>query len=150
MGLDMYAFRVGKEVELDPSGIDLKLGEAFMKHYGMTGDVGHEASEKARADKLFEQISYWRRFNMLHGWMEGLYESKGGQETFNCCAILLTDKDIDQLEADTKARSLAPTQGFFFGGQEIEDGDWEEIESFIAKARGVIANGDRVIYDSWW
>ena len=53
MGLDMYAFSV--DVEVARGGVtDVALGDNA------------------------EQISYWRKFNALHGWMEDLYRSKYG------------------------------------------------------------------------
>mgnify|MGYP002652510931 CR=1 FL=1 len=56
--------------------------------------------------------------------------------------------DLDRLEADIRAGNLPPTSGFFFG--ETDGSETNDDLEFIAKARGAIANGKTVFYDSWW
>ena len=127
MGLDMYAYTVPANAENE----DFKFMLA----------EGQETSE----------ISYWRKFNALHGWMEDLYRSLGGEDSFNCVPIKLTAERLDMLEAACSSKQLQPRQGFFFGGQdELDEEDYEAVEEFIAKARSCIASGKDVYYDSWW
>ena len=94
------------------------------------------------------ELHYWRKHPNLHGWMQGLYGEKGGTQTFNCTPVLLTIADLDRLEADIRAGNLPPTSGFFFG--ETDGSETNDDLEFIAKARGAIANGKTVFYDSWW
>lgn len=121
MGLDMYAFTTPEN---------------------LTANVDFRAEHHA----LLHQ---WRKHPNLHGWMRALYYAKGGvAEQFNCRAVVLTDEDLDRLEADIRAESLPHTQGFFFGetdGTEIDDD-----LAFIEKARAAMAQGLTVFYDSWW
>jgi len=126
MGLDMYAFIV--DVEVARGGVtDVALGDNA------------------------EQISYWRKFNALHGWMEDLYRQKGGsKESFNCTTVRLTANDLDRLEMDTGNNKLVPINGFFFGVQEIYPEDLESIADFVKLARQAISDGKAVFYDSWW
>jgi len=126
MGLDMYAFSV--DVEVARGGVtDVALGDNA------------------------EQISYWRKFNALHGWMEDLYRQKGGsKESFNCTTVRLTANDLDRLEMDTGNNKLVPVNGFFFGVQEIDSEDIESVAGFVKLARQAIADGKAVFYDSWW
>ena len=126
MGLDMYAFSV--DVEVARGGVtDVALGDNA------------------------EQISYWRKFNALHGWMEDLYRQKGGsKESFNCTTVRLTANDLDRLEMDTGNNKLVPVNGFFFGVQEIDSEDLESVATFIKVARQALADGKAVFYDSWW
>jgi len=126
MGLDMYAFSV--DVEVARGGVtDVALGDNA------------------------EQISYWRKFNALHGWMEDLYRQKGGsKESFNCTTVRLTANDLDRLEMDTGNNKLVPVNGFFFGIQEIDSEDIESVAGFVKLARQAIADGKAVFYDSWW
>jgi hypothetical protein len=126
MGLDMYAFSV--DVEVARGGVtDVALGDNA------------------------EQISYWRKFNALHGWMEDLYRQKGGsKESFNCTTVRLTANDLDRLEMDTGNNKLIPVNGFFFGIQEIDSEDIESVAGFVKLARQALADGKAVFYDSWW
>jgi hypothetical protein len=121
MGLDMYAFVMKDQ----PSqAVDFTAGAAI-------------------------QLHYWRKHPDLHGWMEMLYRAKGGSaSSFNCVTVQLTNADIEQLEADIRAKQLPHTEGFFFGssdGKEFHD----DLE-FIAKARAAFAEAQTVYYTSWW
>lgn len=134
MGLDMYAYTapidmVGeKEVDLN----DLLFIDG-----------------KAR-DGVKTDFAYWRKFNNLHWWMHELYYRKGGErQTFNCTTVRLMPEDLDKLWAD--APTLKPQGGFFWGEVELmTKEDIEEVQQFVINARGAIAQGKAVIYDSWW
>ena len=126
MGLDMYAFAVKADSFGD------RVVDAVMDDDAM-------------------QISYWRKFNALHGWMEDLYRLKGGaKDSFNCTTVRLDLKDLDRLEMDTGNNKLIPRNGFFFGAQEIDSEDLESVATFVKVARQAIADGKAVFYDSWW
>jgi hypothetical protein len=94
------------------------------------------------------ELHYWRKHPALHGWMQQLYDAKGGGQEFNCVPLKLDSKDLDNLEAAIKGNELPETVGFFFGtttGDETED----DLD-FVTKARQAIADGYTVLYDSWW
>ena len=117
-----------------------------------------------------EELTYWRKHNRLHGWMEQLWEDKGKpnapqQESpmgdFNCIPVQLTLSDLEQLEAHIEGKSLPETGGFFFGDDSYsyEDEDLNESGGyyhketdleFIKLARKAIEEGKEVYYDSWW
>jgi hypothetical protein len=127
MGLDMYAFTVSEKDARD-NVVDFRNDEIES-----------------------EEIFYWRKFNALHGWMEGLYRMKGGtKESFNCTTVRLNLWDLERLEMDTGNNKLVPINGFFFGEQTIYPEDLESVASFVAKARQAISEGKAVYYDSWW
>lgn len=124
MGLDMYAFSTKAKLnkEVDFSTTNLKP----------------------------EEVHYWRKHPNLHGWMHELYLSKGGDKhsDFNGDCVVLTEKDLNELESDIKDGSLPDTSGFFFGqtdGDEVQD----DLD-FVTKAREVIKEGKTVYYTSWW
>ena len=123
MGLDMYAFSTNAKPKTD---VDFET-----KNFKP------------------EEVHYWRKHPNLHGWMQNLYDKKGGTESdFNGDCVVLTEFDLEILEEDIKNNNLPNTSGFFFG----ESGD-DEIENdliFVAKAREAIANGKTVYYTSWW
>ena len=101
--------------------------------------------------KNFEQseIHYWRKHPNLHGWMQNLYEMKGGTSPdFNGDCVVLDILDLDNLEADIKNGNLPDTSGFFFG-QSHPDSDLDDLD-FVEKAREEIKNGKTVYYTSWW
>ncbi len=127
MGLDMYAFTVDATT------------------------VGDATVDVALDPDTAMQISYWRKFNALHGWMEDLYRQKGGsKESFNCTTVRLDANDLDRLEMDTGNNKLIPVNGFFFGVQEIYPEDLESVADFVKVARQALADGKAVFYDSWW
>ena len=126
MGLDMYAYRVSKEF------------------------VVNDFEFNTNQDPV-DDMAYWRKFNALHGWMERLYRERGGpKESFNCAPLRLYLEDLDRLQRDIGENKLEPTQGFFFGSQEIYPEDMASAIKFIFEAREVIKQGDAVYYDSWW
>lgn len=131
MGLDMYAFSFDKSRLVDPNA---QIALRFT-------DGEQEAAS---------EFAYWRKFNHLHGWMERLYQKKGGENIFNCEIVRLTEEDLDQLEADWKAGKLTATEGFFFGSGEWYPEDDEAIAKFLMDARAQLAAGKGVLYDSWW
>ena len=127
MGLDMYAW-----------GIDAKDEDRFLNH------------KQGEPEVHVEELCYWRKHHDLHGWMESLYQSRGGTETFNCVKLKLERHDLDNLELSIKQKNLPETTGFFFGNNPPdEDSDHYDL-AFIAKAREFIEGGGVVFYDSWW
>ena len=126
MGLDMYAYRVAHK------------------------DVVNDFEFNTNQDPV-NDIAYWRKFNALHGWMENLYRERGGpKQSFNCAPIRLHLEDLDRLQRDIGENNLEPTDGFFFGSQEIYPEDIASAIKFIFEAREAIKQGDAIYYDSWW
>lgn len=130
MGLDMYARSVPSGQVADPEAqVDLSIDD----------------------DASVKDLAYWRKFNHLHGWMHDLYVAKGGVDPqFNCNTVRLTEEDLDKLVAAVEAGPLPSRIGFFFGTQEWEEGDKEEILEFVVDARKELAEGKIVFYTSWW
>ena len=122
MGLDMYAYTTAEEV----SEVDFSVSDST-------------------------ELAYWRKFNALHGWMEDLYYSKGGNSSeFNCDNVRIDAEDLDDLEEVLKKGLLRPVDGFFFGSQTVEAYQIERASEFIGKARAALAEGLSVYYSSWW
>lgn len=123
MGLDMYAYKTKAKLNSETDFSSMNVAS--------------------------DEIMYWRKHPNLHGWMQELYESKGGQsDIFNGNTVILDANDLDILETAIENNDLPQTSGFFFGqtdGSEKE-GDLE----FVAKARIAISEGYSVYYSSWW
>ena len=127
MGLDQYAYAVMPH----PDNTDLS--------YVWT----HEQSE----NKVF-LIAQWRKHPNIQGWMEKLYESKGGEGVFNCQPVRVTFQDLINLKYAVMNEKLPVTQGFFFGESLPEDR--EDDLKFIEDAMKAIGQDMEIYYDSWW
>lgn len=98
-----------------------------------------------------KKLHYWRKHPNLHGWMQALYEAKGGIDPdFNCSAVQLDNGDLDRLEAAIKAGELPATEGFFFGTSYGSAEERNDDLGFIEKARKALASGKSVCYVAWW
>ena len=98
-----------------------------------------------------EEIHYWRKHPNLHGWMQNLYDEKGGtSDSFNGDCVVLTNNDLDCLEHDLKQWDLPDTKGFFFGTDENNEEELKDDLEFVEKAREAIKEGKTVYYTSWW
>jgi hypothetical protein len=98
-----------------------------------------------------EEVHYWRKHPNLHGWMQSLYDSKGGtSDSFNGDCVVLDNEDLDNLEQDIRDYNLPDTSGFFFGQSGSGDEEIKDDLEFVSKAREAIKEGKTVYYTSWW
>lgn len=121
MGLDMYAFSAKPKNE--------ETKKEILENFLLTG--------KAEIDPI--EIAYWRKHYPLHEWMEALYKEKGGERSFNCINLILTSKDLDNLE-------YAVQTALSFKG----NGHYSNNIKFLEIAREELARGNVVYYTSWW
>jgi len=126
MGLDQYAYKT-----------KVKPG----KRVDFQDEVYKDEVER-------EELHYWRKHPNLHGFMEHLYREKGGEDSFNCRPVELTQEDIDRLAQSILDGELPETSGFFFG-ESFGDEENDDLE-FCKKASEAIKEGYTVFYDSWW
>ena len=125
MGLDMYAFSTKAKPKTD---VDFET-----KNFKP------------------EEVHYWRKHPNLHGWMQSLYDMKGGtSDSFNGDCVVLDIVDLDNLEEDIREVNLPDTSGFFFGESSNGDEENENDLLFVTKAREAIKEGKTVYYTSWW
>ena len=97
------------------------------------------------------QLHYWRKHPNMHGWMQALYEQKGGKDPhFNLAPVTLELADLDRLEADLRGSRLPVTSGFFFGRSDGGELEQEKDLEFVTKARAAIKMGLAVYYVAWW
>lgn len=98
---------------------------------------------------MLEELQYWRKHPNLHGWMQRLYEEKGGDDPdFNLAPVMLDSGDLDRLEAAIIDNLLPKTEGLFFG--ESDGSERADDLAFIADARAAIAEGKTVLHVAWW
>jgi len=130
MGLDMYAWKT-KDKDLSQDNLNL------------------------------DELAYWRKHNRLHGWMGDLWEEKGfpnqqgDSYQFNCIPLELTKDDLLELRKTIKNRTMPDTQGFFFGHDSYDEGEYQkDVDKydlkFVTDGLRAIRQGYKVVYDSWW
>ncbi len=109
--------------------------------------------KKGESKKNMEQISYWRKHNRLHGWMEARWRKRKGADVdcsnFNCVQFRLKEKDILALLRDISSNNLPPTTEFCFGDDSKVEYNKEDYK-FCIMALDAIGKGDKIYYDSWW
>ncbi len=130
MGLDMYAYKT----KFKPS-----------KEVDFQDELQEEEAQ-------LEDLHYWRKHPNLHGWMEALYNEKGGEDEFNCRPVQLTKEDLQRLATALlePTPDLPETDGFFFGRSEGSEEEVQDDLEFVKKANQAIDEGYTVYYDSWW
>ena len=139
MGLDQYAYARKGTPETETREFEY-LDDAGFKHT-------HTEVNVIYTDQI--ELAYWRKHPNLHGWMEQLYRSKGGEGEFNCVDVELTLDDLERMEYAVLLSTLPATQGFVFGSDSddrYKEGDLE----FIRTAREHISQGYKIVYTSWW
>ena len=116
---------------------------------------------KDEENEKVSELAYWRKHNRLHGWMGDLWEEKGypnqhgDSYQFNCIPLELTKDDLLELRKAIKNRTMPDTQGFFFGQDSYDEGEYQkEVDKydlkFVTNALRAIRQGYKVTYDSWW
>ena len=136
MGLDQYAYVANK---------------GQREEYYDKGTWNPETNQFDSPVAEPQEIAYWRKHPNLQGWMEKLYEAKGGEEEFNGIELELTWEDIDMLEHDIKNGYMAKmnTEGFFFG--KPSDNYYKEKDlKFCIDAKAELFLGRKVFYNSSW
>ena len=137
MGLDQYAYVAAKARQQD------EFYDTAIYNDTVGGYVNPNVSKP-------REIAYWRKHPNLHGWMEELWEQKGGGGTdFNGVELELTYEDLDELERAVTHGQLPATQGFFFG-KNSDDHYRESDLEFIKTARAELFMGLKVFYNSSW
>lgn len=153
MGLDMYAYSIKADLVEGLGDVDVDVYQAVAKPYMKTGSqlTESEAVTLAVEDGVFNpDFAYWRKFNHLHGWMERLYQAKGGTQEFNCTTVRVEQDDLVALKQAMEEGTLTYQPGFFFGNEEIYPEDLEDLQGFIQRANQAIEDGFAVFYNSWW
>lgn len=157
MGLDMYLSR--------------KTYVKNSKHTKPEYRINIELSGNTRGidpDKIshiVESVGYWRKANAIHGWIvnqcaggedrcQEIYMPKSKLEELHqlCCSIL--GEESEEALVNTALEELPPTEGFFFGSNEV--GDWykQDLKDTINILGEVLAETDfdesSIIYQASW
>lgn len=138
MGLDQYAY------------VANKAGQREEFYEGAAWDSVEGVFVNAKTAEP-QEIAYWRKHPNLQGWMQKLYEAKGGTGEFNGDELELTWEDVDMLEHDIKNGHMSHlgTKGFFFGDPS-DDYYREKDLQFCIDAKAELFLGRKVFYNSSW
>ena len=153
MGLDMYAYSIKADLVEGLGDVDVAVYQAAAKPYMKTDSqlTKSEATALAVEDGVLNpDLAYWRKFNHLHGWMERLYQAKGGSQEFICTTVRIEQNDLKDLKQDLLEGRLTPTSGFFFGNETLHPEDTDSLLDFINRANQSIEDGYAVFYASSW
>lgn len=147
MGLDMYLHRSSKNFDKQEYNNILKT----------TTYEEYEVYE----NQHFPEVAYWRKSNMIHNWFvencqDGVDEcqstpvSKEKLITLrDACKYVLESKDVD-----TALEILPPVSGFFFGGTEIDEWYWSDLDETIQMLDKILEETDfetqQIWYQSSW
>lgn len=142
MGLDQYAYVASKAGQRDEF-----YDQDGLTYNPTTGDWDVPVGGVTKP----QELAYWRKHPNLQGWMQKLYEAKGGDGDFNGDEVELTWEDIDMLEQDIKNGHMSRlgTKGFFFGNPS-DDYYKEKDLQFCIDAKAELFLGHKVFYNSSW
>jgi hypothetical protein len=154
MGLDMYLSKRTYVKKWDHDEPET-LHEVIVNR----GGKPREDIDSSRISEVIEEVMYWRKANQIHKWFvdnvqDGVDDCKEYwvseeklQELLNLCEKVLESKNSD---------FLPPSDGFFFGGTEIDDYYYIEVadtfktlthELYLVKENK--SSGDFYYQSSW-
>lgn len=157
MGLDMYLYAkkyVSTSTDIEPEG---NTYEDILASVGLSkGDL---ADDVYGSLSVSVQAMYWRKANAIHGWFVknvqdgnddcGSYEVSREQlaELSALCDKVLKDHDLAE-------KLLPPQEGFFFGGYELDEyyfADLEHTRNSLDRLLNPTSPLSTTIgYGGWW
>lgn len=153
MGLDMYLYRrtyIGSKYEHNDAKVDVDItlrGERLQ-------------IDPKRLTYIYEEMGYWRKANAIHGWFVDNY-AKGNDE---CQQIYVPIEGLRKLlsicrkvmairDNDYSMEELPPKEGFFFGGYEIDEYYYNQLEETEAILEHLLNTDNKhsdYIYQASW
>jgi hypothetical protein len=133
MGLDMYLYKKNYVK-------DWEFQEDVNYHTAVTinGEPRKDIKSK-RVSYVIEEVAYWRKFNALHGYIvekhaDGIDECQEIELSLMDLEVILeimTRIVNENFNKDVVETILPPTDGFFFGSQNIGEEYREDVEDTI-------------------
>jgi hypothetical protein len=156
MGLDMYlnvSERIG-QYDYQRIGMDLVRTEDS-RYSNVIEASGIKVKDNVASSVSVEWTAiYWRKANQIHGWF--VNELADGVDECQRIPVsrdsLVELHDICSQLIDTRSTELAqellpPTPGFFFGGYEIDEYYWQDIEETHKQLTELL---DEITEDNRW
>ncbi len=148
MGLDMYFKK------------RIYVGANY-EHRNVKGTIDITAEGKSipiklnRVSEIIEQIGYLRKANAIHNWIvENCQEGRDEcQETYmgteKVEKLLKICKEVQE-DHSKAATLLPPTSGFFFGGTELDEWYFEQIDETVKILEDALTEDGDIYYRSSW
>ena len=115
----------------------------------------------SRVSEIVEEVGYWRKANQIHNWFvqnvqdgidecqESLVSLEQLTELRDLCQKINKSKSVKQA-----AELLPPAQGFFFGGEDLDEYYFEDLKDTLKILNPLIKevekDGGEVYYRSSW
>lgn len=145
MGLDMY-LNASRYLEgswdLCENEEDIKLFNGCLESAGLTKA---DLRQYGGGGNLELTIAYWRKANAIHNWF--VEEVQGGVD--DCQPYDVSREKLTELRDECKfvlehkedaAARLAPRAGFFFGGTEIEEDYFGDLQLTVDQLTRILDN----------
>ena len=142
-------------------GLDMYLSAQINSYrsYGSEPDAERAAMEKAASElglpasanidfiKIEREVAYWRKANQIHRWfVENVQEGNDDCGNYyverdqlvqlrDLCDSLLANRDNKEA-----LEKLPPRSGFFFGGTEVDEYYWSDLESTVEQINRALAD----------
>lgn len=149
MGLDMYLTK------------RIYIG-AHYEHRNVKGKIEIEANGKHipiqfnKVSEIIEQAGYWRKANAIHKWFvdncqDGNDDCKDAYVEHEKLAELLAICETVKADHSKAEELLPPQEGFFFGGTEIDQYYFDDIDYTIEILKECLVDEENSYYyrSSW-
>jgi hypothetical protein len=154
MGLDMYLYRrtyIGAKYEHNDAKVEVDIS--------LMGE--RLKIDPKRLTYIYEEMGYWRKANAIHGW----FVDNFAQGDDDCQQIHVSANGLKRLldicrkvmalrDNDYSLEQLPPKEGFFFGGNQIDEYYWQTIEETQAILEDILkthnAKHHEYIYQASW
>ena len=149
MGLDSY---LREHTSITPDyGLPIEQWDDRAK--AIADNIGIEHLKGKVIKSIVTEAAYWRKANQIHNWFvqnvqDGLDECQSAwvspdqlKELHDLCVKLTDMLEKDERKAkETAMTLLPPSQGFFFGSDEIGEWYWEDLQNTITQLEPVLEN----------
>lgn len=142
MGLDMYLSarkyinKVDWKVLHDSPSLSYDSPEAILPEFKSIVDTAglSDLATDVSGTQVSVVCGYWRKANQIHNWF--VQNVQRGQD--DCGEYYVSKDKLEQLRElcrvslfEKNPHGLAPVEGFFFGGTDIDQYYWDEIKRTI-------------------
>lgn len=158
MGLDMYLYAEKYISQSNLSKEDaFKKNPMYLELVDYLDNLREVVDNEAGGFVINIPVGYWRKFNALHGYIVENF----ADGVDNCQDISLNRIDLEiilevlsEIKQDpSKAMELMPpTQGFFFGGYEIDDWYMAQLDYTILTFKNLLSKSELnyFVYKASW
>lgn len=139
MGLDMY---------LERSISLYGLQEKNPKLYSAIKELD-ELLPNSEIKSIDSEVGYWRKANAIHKWFVdnvqyGVDECQKAEVEISQLLALKVTCETVLADPEVAGQLLPPSEGFFFGGTEINEGYFDDLKHTIGIIDNVIAAHDQL------